>query len=834
MNSNMTSAFKNIAIALGLSIFLSVVARIPAHASGTMETSSLGRVAMQFHNLFGSSDLVFLGEYHAIRNHKDVFRTAMSSLVESGRIDTVAVEFIQYSDNDLLKEYLKDPAAVTGSPVESTYFLRFSNCNRKCGSYLSPGGWPMLDDSYINTLRDMRRLAQKYDQVNFCGINTDQNYKNQFVEINSDVAGLATLSQTMKAIGLSAFESESFLAIDNQYGWGSGAVRELRFAQNTLSCLKDSKKALIFVGGFHAMQFSKVAGKTPEVPKWSSAAELVAKVSGKKTLFGVVMTTANKVMEENEVGIFGLKFHSQFKFSEFEIRNTSELPNSFFDATKSHAYNELSLFDYVVLGPRSEFNEFEYKVPNKTLTPYTITSGELQNINLQTQTVEYSPSLNSWEIFGKTLIRFTLVQDGRFAFQFTGNIQKFTLNGREISEKDLIVIQPSSPMQSPIYLYNSPLKSNENHFAEISFALGSGSYTIFEGNQSKLLTFETRFDNRYGIGPQTLFPTLNLPSTQPQLTLHFRNSKSFSLASNTFLSNGVATIAKDKVTLVFEKIPSQQIYFQSRPKVLNDPEFKFPIRQGLDAQLKISHFFLDHEFRRSRGKLQEARVAFERDLIKPLQRVVIETVQKMENAVGPYPHGLNLIINVHPDFDGDSMEYAGALNSGLNSIVHEIIHQWFATSVKPQTNADAWLFESITTWIELTQFDRPKNRFDEFLKTRETDYWSGPKIEIPNYNTAMTDGLVFNRKYCPSPTNLELCEGFSFDWYRVGPSVMDQIDKSLKSGSNGQISLTTILKIFYTKFRGKYAGTNDFIDVLAENDPNTNWLELLKFTKIQK
>ncbi len=769
------------------------------------------------------NDVVILGEYHGSENHKTVFQAIMTPLVQRGAIDTVAVEFVQHTDNDLLQEYLNDPTAVAGSATEIQYFLKFSNCNRRCGTYANTGAWQILGSTYEILLREMRRLHQVLgSKIQFCGFNTDQFLTRQFNDVNSDVAGAKLLSTATLELGRKFFGRELYES-GNDFGWGSGRVRELRFATGVVECLKGSKKALILSGGFHAMKYANVGHVL-------TATDLLPKMTGKRVFSGFVATATPEQMSYTKSGVFSPTFQTRYSHAKFEYKAVSSLSPQMIQDSREDQVPILSLYDFAIFGPDSKESKDRYQNPLKNLSHYPLAPYELTNISFTNQFVEFRPDLKNLRINGKTKIEFILARSGFFIFQFAGDVQSIKLNGTNISASQIAVTKPDTPLSSPIYKVNHPLHANVSHQIEIHFKVPSGSYTIFTGATGKLLSFETRFDNRYGIGAQSIFPTINLPSISPKTTVSILNSGDFKLTDVDSLCPCRATATPAGLQLDFGKVPSQQIYFELRPKLLNDFVSVFAARPNLKVQLRLSHFFLDQEYLIQNENWPLARKSLDSDFVEPMKRMIQKTIERMESLIGPYPHGAELLVSVHPEYSGNSMEYKGAVFTGAGVVVHEIIHQWFATSLRPKTNADGWLMESITTWLETRKFADLSEGLKPFYTARKAHIQNSTPYPV-QWDDRAAHSELFSGKYCPSPQRPELCEGLSFEWYRIGPALFDLIDKAVKDSSNGQADLLTVLKDFFQRYAGQMVTADDLSKLLTEKHPSVDWNSYFQFTR---
>jgi len=74
-----------------------------------------------------------------------------------------------------------------------------------------------------------------------------------------------------------------------------------------------------------------------------------------------------------------------------------------------------------------------------------------------------------------------------------------------------------------------------------------------------------------------------------------------------------------------------------------------------------------------------------------------ETLQKMEDRFGAYPHPA-FTANITSGGMGGGMEYSGATKSSLNALAHEINHSWFARGMMPSSGNTGWLDEAIASW----------------------------------------------------------------------------------------------------------------------------------------
>lgn len=79
-----------------------------------------------------------------------------------------------------------------------------------------------------------------------------------------------------------------------------------------------------------------------------------------------------------------------------------------------------------------------------------------------------------------------------------------------------------------------------------------------------------------------------------------------------------------------------------------------------------------------------------------------ETIKDLNTRLGKYPYNNFNIVEAHMDMMG--MEYPQIIlitdeETGIGSITHEIIHQWFYSLIGNNSYTSAWIDESITTYL---------------------------------------------------------------------------------------------------------------------------------------
>lgn len=75
---------------------------------------------------------------------------------------------------------------------------------------------------------------------------------------------------------------------------------------------------------------------------------------------------------------------------------------------------------------------------------------------------------------------------------------------------------------------------------------------------------------------------------------------------------------------------------------------------------------------------------------------VNDTLTVLEAALGPWPHEALLVSMTGPR---RSMEYAGATQTTLGALAHELAHSYHGRSVAPASGNASWFDEAVVTWL---------------------------------------------------------------------------------------------------------------------------------------
>ena len=75
---------------------------------------------------------------------------------------------------------------------------------------------------------------------------------------------------------------------------------------------------------------------------------------------------------------------------------------------------------------------------------------------------------------------------------------------------------------------------------------------------------------------------------------------------------------------------------------------------------------------------------------------VNDALAMLEATLGPWPHDSLLVSMTGP---GRSMEYAGATQTTLGALLHELAHSYHGRSVAPASGNASWFDEAVVTWL---------------------------------------------------------------------------------------------------------------------------------------
>jgi hypothetical protein len=160
-----------------------------------------------------------------------------------------------------------------------------------------------------------------------------------------------------------------------------------------------------------------------------------------------------------------------------------------------------------------------------------------------------------------------------------------------------------------------------------------------------------------------------------------------------------------------------------------------------------------------------------------VKKKALKVLKELETDYGAWPHDQILIYGT--GIKG-GMEYAGATETSIVSLGHELQHSYFAKGIHPANGNAGWLDEAIASW-------RDKGHL-----TKEKPFYSSANLGAQNSYTRKTDKRS----------------------YEYGRSFMAYLDHQLKD--IGRPGLKDFLNVFLSKRMHTTVTTEDFKNDLEE------------------
>lgn len=160
-----------------------------------------------------------------------------------------------------------------------------------------------------------------------------------------------------------------------------------------------------------------------------------------------------------------------------------------------------------------------------------------------------------------------------------------------------------------------------------------------------------------------------------------------------------------------------------------------------------------------------------------LKKKAFRVLKELENDYGPYPHDQLIIYGT--GLKG-GMEHAGATETSITALGHELQHFYFAKGIHPANGNSGWLDEAIASWR------------DKGHQTHDAPFFESSNIGNHTVYTRKTDRRS----------------------YEYGRSFMAYLDHELKSA--GHPGLKDFLRFYFNKRKFTQIKTQDFIDDLEE------------------
>lgn len=203
-----------------------------------------GQVEDFFREQFKLSDIIYVGEFHTVAQHKEILFSLLQTLMMDDTIDGFAFEFSRYDDQQTLNQYFRDTDATPGSPKELEYF---KHLNRSYSNMFNVKDYDIV-------MRLMKQIwINKQGKVNFCAVDarsvnpddSDNGEKYQALKKLPQVVQNEISQISGKTIQQAAKESPAF-------------DREASIGVNVANCFRHTKKMIAYVGMGHAMRTERI------------------------------------------------------------------------------------------------------------------------------------------------------------------------------------------------------------------------------------------------------------------------------------------------------------------------------------------------------------------------------------------------------------------------------------------------------------------------------------------------------------------------------------------------------------------------------------------------
>ena len=299
------------------------------------------------------------------------------------------------------------------------------------------------------------------------------------------------------------------------------------------------------------------------------------------------------------------------------------------------------------------------------------------------QTVEYNITidLDKKIVTTKSLITFNQKEEGYVIFDLKGLSAKVTLDHKRVKLKKILI--PSA---------HTLAKS-------ISLRTKAGSHNIsVSAKLSKGISFKNDFE--MGLWMRDLFGRKFLEQYLPtnfefdqykaKLNINFIGGN---LSDFVLMANGKKTKTETGYSVDFPSFYTASSFFihifKTDKYEMNKTEYT-----RLDGS-KIDFIVYSNN----------------KELTKNLKVKAMTSVQELEQIYGSWPHDYLIVFG---DQDAGGMEHAGATQTSLGSLDHELHHSYFSRSVLPRNGNAGWMDEAIVTWRDRGY---PLNKTPNFKKT---------------------------------------------------------------------------------------------------------------------
>ncbi len=296
-----------------------------------------------FREQFKTADVIYLGEFHTVAEHKELLAQLLKNLMLDGTVDGFAFEFTKATQQSVFEQFLNDQSATPGSEKEFEYFKQL---NWKYQNMFNV-------QEYDAIMRLMKQIwIAKKGQVVFCAIDAQA--------LNSDQEDAGPKYKALKALPqliqdeIVKVEGKS---IEQEAKDGSAYDREATMGVNIANCAARAKKIIAYVGLGHAIRTERLI---PNI-KWRTAAtytEIILPNKSVKSAFIAQGYYDPYDLSNQQLPMFSEQCLASKFASDFTAYQSASVPNGAAPCliqSSPDGKNKISyaqMFDYVVLGPK--------------------------------------------------------------------------------------------------------------------------------------------------------------------------------------------------------------------------------------------------------------------------------------------------------------------------------------------------------------------------------------------------------------------------------------------------------------------------------------------------
>lgn len=290
-------------------------------------------------------------------------------------------------------------------------------------------------------------------------------------------------------------------------------------------------------------------------------------------------------------------------------------------------------------------------------------------IDMQSVSIQYTFDYAARRAKGVAKISFIMgIQDGFPMFDLVPNAESIKLNGEVLAAGAFSKVSPPDGITT-FRTISKQLVAGSSNEMEITFDI-SNQVTFQNGTVRSGFFMSDLSDRNFfeQYGPANM--------EYDHVSYDFTVSVVGAQKEQVVFTNGDMTKTSDNTWNI--QFPSyftaSSIYFHitARSEVVIK-EFTY---HGIEASIPVTIYARD------------------RNSVDAAYESAIDTMQRLENKLGPWTHN-SLVIYVA---GSGGMEYCGATMTSISALPHELTHSWFARGVMPSSGASGWMDEAIASW----------------------------------------------------------------------------------------------------------------------------------------